>query len=128
MSSSEKPSKLIYDITTVNTITSMIALMGAVYLYWTSDKQTSTQLIVTLFLAILVILYIYVTMTNTIRATVPIAATDVDPMDLQAPCDTFILTDFYWNFIATPLFLIILAWTCFVIFDVDTIEFMELQN
>ena len=107
---------LAYNLTTVNTLTSVISLAGVSYLLWVDEKHANKPLVA--FTVILMsFVYIGVTLGTSVSvSTTPGAATGVNPISLQIPCDMFVGTDFYWNFIATPLFLIIMGWSIFVLF------------
>ena len=107
---------LSYNLTTVNTLTSVISLAGISYLLWVDEKHSQKPLVA--FTVILMsFIYIGVTLGTSISiSSTPAASTSANPINLQVPCDIFVGSEFYWNYIATPLFIIIMGWSIFVLF------------
>jgi len=107
---------LAYNLTTVNTLTSVISLAGISYLLWVDEKHAQKPLVA--FTVILMsFIYIGVTLGTSVSiSSTPAASTSANPINLQIPCDIFVGSEFYWNSIATPLFIIIMGWSIFVLF------------
>jgi hypothetical protein len=129
MSASSQQVKSAYDLTVVNTLTSAISLAGVSYLLWNHDKQTWEKPLVAGTVVIMSLIYIGVTIAATVNtSSTPAASASANPINLQVPCDITVGTEFYWNFIATPLFIITMGWSLYVLFKVPTSGRVDLES
>lgn len=129
MPASNQGVKAAYDLTIVNTLTSVIALAGVSYLMWTHEKETWEKPIVASTVIIMSLIYIGVTIAVSVNVgSTPAASASANPINLQVPCDITVGTEFYWNFIATPLFVITMGWSLYVLFKVPTAGRVDLES